>query len=65
MSVSDLSHLTTSIPWLRYFDIVLDRTLDGTEDIVVYASDYFPQLGALLDKTEPRLKSLKENNYLP
>ena len=58
LRVFELKHVTPLIPWERYLSIVLDRDIEDDEELVVYASDYFPKLGALLNKTDTRLNPL-------
>ena len=58
LRVFELEHVTPLIPWERYLSIVLDRNIEDDVELVVYASDYFPQLGALLNKTDSRFNSL-------
>lgn len=60
LRVFELEHVTPLIPWERYLSIVLDRNIEDDVELVVYASDYFPQLGALLNKTDSRTL----HNYL-
>lgn len=54
LTISELSELTETIPWLRYFGQVLKTELLGNETVVVYATEYFLQLAPLLNKTDER-----------
>ena len=58
LRVFELRHITPLIPWERYLSIVLDHDIDESTELVVYASDYFPLLGALLRKTDARFNQL-------
>lgn len=54
MSISELSQMTDTIPWMRYLGQIFNTELSGNETVVVYAIEYFLQLAPLLNKTEER-----------
>ena len=51
------------IKWNRYFALVLNRTVNPKEVLVVYAKDYFVKLGALLANTPKRCGTSFQTNF--
>ncbi|XP_073991272.1 neprilysin-like 8 isoform X2 [Rhodnius prolixus] len=60
MTVGELRTYIPQVDWQRYLTIVLDRPVNVSENVVVFALRYLEDLVALLGKTEPRTIS----NYL-
>ncbi len=54
VTLTELNEMTEIIPWTRYLSTVLNRSVNETESVVIYASSYFPQLAALVNQTEDR-----------
>lgn len=54
MTLGELNRFTEPIPWFRYLSQVLNRELSEDELVVTYATDYFLQLGHLLNNTDER-----------
>lgn len=54
VTISELNEMTEVIPWTRYLNTVLNRTMNENETVVIYASEYFPQLAALVNQTDQR-----------
>ncbi|KAH0949954.1 hypothetical protein HN011_007844 [Eciton burchellii] len=60
MSVGELKTLVPQIDWRRYLCIVLARSVNFSEPVVVFALQYMQDLVVLLAKTRPRTVA----NYL-
>lgn len=54
MTVGELRTYIPQVDWQRYLTIVLDRPVNVSENVVVFALRYLEDLVALLGKTEPR-----------
>jgi hypothetical protein len=54
MSVGELKTLVPQIDWRRYLCIVLARSVNFSEPVVVFALQYMQDLVVLLAKTRPR-----------
>lgn len=57
ITVGELSRFTNPIPWKRYLSLVLKREISEDEEVVTHATEYFLQLGFLLNNTEERYVS--------
>lgn len=60
MTLRELRQAVPEIDWIKYLTIVLDREVDQSEPVVMFATRYTQNLVALLCRTEPRIVS----NYL-
>ncbi|XP_019700652.1 neprilysin-4 isoform X3 [Harpegnathos saltator] len=54
MSIGELRTLVPQIDWRRYLSIVLARSVNYSEPVVVFALQYIQDLVVLLSKTRPR-----------
>nr|XP_012234649.1 PREDICTED: endothelin-converting enzyme 1 isoform X1 [Linepithema humile] len=60
MNVGELITLVPQIDWHRYLSIVLARTINVSEPVIIFALQYIQDLVILLSKTQPRTVA----NYL-
>ncbi|XP_013097717.2 neprilysin-4 isoform X1 [Stomoxys calcitrans] len=60
MTLGDLHDLIPQIDWIRYLTVLQQRTIQDTEEVVIYATEYMQELVNLLDGTDPELIA----NYL-
>lgn len=54
MNVGELITLVPQINWRRYLSIVLARSINFSEPIIIFALQYIQDLVILLSKTQPR-----------
>ena len=54
MRVDELDDMSGVIPWTRYLSTVLNQTMNGSEQVVVYATEYFPMLATLIEGSDSR-----------
>lgn len=54
MSVGELITLVPQIDWRRYLSIVLARSINFSEPVIIFALQYIQDLVILLSKTQPR-----------
>ncbi|XP_023296054.2 neprilysin-4 isoform X1 [Lucilia cuprina] len=54
MTISELHNRIPEIDWTRYLTILQQRTIEPTEEIVIYATDYMEELVNLLSDTDSK-----------
>lgn len=54
MSIEILHQIIPQIDWRRYLTIVLERPINSTETVVIFAINYMQELVNLLSHTEPK-----------
>lgn len=60
MPMLELMECIPQIDWMKYFSIILQRSIDPSQNVVVYAQRYFKDLVTLIENTPPRTVA----NYL-
>lgn len=54
MPMLELMERIPQIDWMKYFSIILQRSIDPSQNVVVYAQRYFKDLVTLIENTPPR-----------
>ncbi|KAI8436146.1 hypothetical protein MSG28_004235 [Choristoneura fumiferana] len=60
MTLQKMMHLVPEVNWRRYLCVVMNRTVDLNETVVLFALNYVRHLVKLIDETDPSILS----NYL-
>lgn len=54
MRAKDLDNMSDAVPFSRFFNTVLNRTLNSSDEVIVYAQEFFPELAILVEETDTR-----------